>query len=46
MPQRNSELDVLKAEADDTDGDHIQAAQPTFTEIRFDQLREPLMTDN
>jgi len=45
VPQRNSELDVLSAEANDN-GDHIQAAQPTYTEIRFDQLREPLMTDN
>jgi len=45
VPQRNFELDVLSAEVNDN-GDHIQAAQPTYTEIRFDQLREPLMTDN
>jgi len=43
LPQRNFELDVLSAEVNDN-GDHIQAAQPTYTEIRFDQLREPLMT--
>ena len=42
---RQGELDALNAEADDSE-DHVQAAQPTFIEVRFDELRESLMTDD
>ena len=45
VPRQDTQPDAVTAEVNH-DRAHVQAVQPTFTEIRLDQLRESLLTDN
>ena len=45
VPQQDSEHDVYNTEHNGN-GAQIQAVEPTFTEIRLDQLQESLLSDN